>query len=268
MAISPFVWQVLIAGAIGAASGAIGSFILVRRMALVGDALSHIALPGIALALAYHLDPFLGVLAALLTVAPLIWWLEGKSNLPTDALVGVLFTASLALGILTIPDPEILESLFGAFPVLSPLEFAGTSSTAVIALVLTFVLARPFLYRIVSEDLAKSGGVGRGYDLILLVIFSIVVALGIKLVGTLLMGALTIIPPAIARNLSFGMKKYMLAAAAIGVAISAVGVSLAAFWAVRPGPTIILLGVALFVVSLTGTRRNKKRPPDGAAPIE
>jgi zinc transport system permease protein len=81
------------------------------------------------------------------------------------------------------------------------------------------------------------------------------VALGIKLVGTLLMGALTIIPAAIARNMSLGMKKYMLLSAALGVLISTVGVFLAALLAIRPGPAIVLLGMMVFVVSLTSKAR-------------
>lgn len=247
--------QFALAATIGAASGAIGAFILLRRMALVSDALSHVALPGIALALAYHVDPLWGIILTLLAAAALVWWLESKSGLPTEALVGVLFTASLAIGILTIPDTEILESLFGAFPLLSSAEFAWIIAAATVALACTFFLARPFLYRIVSEELAQSDGIGRGYDLVLLILFSIVVALGIKVVGTLLMGALTIIPAAIARNLLHGMKKYMLAAAGLGAFISVVGASLAKVSEFRPGPVIILLGVALFVVSLLAARR-------------
>src|SRR3990172_13152268 len=77
-----------IALAIGAASGAIGAFIILKRMALVGDALSHVALPGIALALSYRLDPLWGVATCLLAAALLLWWLESKSKLPIDALVG------------------------------------------------------------------------------------------------------------------------------------------------------------------------------------
>ncbi len=254
---SVFAAELLVAAVIGAASGAVGSFVLLRRMALVGDALSHVALPGIALALAYHLDPFWGVIATLLAAAPVVWWLENKSNLPTDALVGILFTTSLAIGILTIPDTEILESLFGAFPALSPLAFGGTIGTAAIALLCTLLLARPFLYRLVSGELAGSNGIGSGYDLLLLVIFATIVALGIKLVGTLLMGALTIIPAAVARNISVGMKRYILVAAGLGAATSAIGASAAALWAIRPGPTIILLGVALFLATLPTARRGK-----------
>jgi ABC-type Mn2+/Zn2+ transport system permease subunit len=109
----------VIAIMIGASSGAVGSFVLLRRMALVGDALSHVALPGIALALAYRVDPFWGVLSFLLPAALLVWWLEGKTHLHTETLVGLLFTTSLAVGILTIPEIEIIESLFGGFATLS-----------------------------------------------------------------------------------------------------------------------------------------------------
>jgi len=175
-----FAAQLVVAAVIGAASGAIGSFIVVRRMALVGDALSHVALPGIALAIAYRLDPIWGVVGVLVVAAFVIWWLQWKSRLPVDAIVGLLFTASLAIGILTIPNADILESLFGAFPALSPAAFAGTVGAAILALLITVILARKFLYAIVSQDLARIGGVGRGYDLALLLLFSIVVALGIK----------------------------------------------------------------------------------------
>ena len=89
----------------------IGAFIILKRMALVGDALSHVALPGIALALFYAVDPFWGVLIFLLAAAVIVWWLEGRTTLPGDALVGLLFTTSLAVGVLAIPNREIIHSL-------------------------------------------------------------------------------------------------------------------------------------------------------------
>ncbi len=240
----------LMALLIGVASGSIGAFVLLRRMALVGDALSHVALPGIALALYSGRDPFWGVLVSLLAAAPLIWWLEAKSPLPVDALVGLLFTASLAVGILTIPDPELIESLFGVFPALSLGQLGLMLGSAGLVTVLVFVLAKPFLFSVVSPELARVRGVGRGYDLLLLLLFAYVVALGIKLVGTLLMGALTIIPAAIARNVSVSMKHYLVLAATLGGGIAVLGVLVSASCATRPGPTMILLGVVLFMLSL------------------
>ncbi len=235
---------------VGIASGSVGPFIILRRMALVGDALSHVALPGIALALLYGVDPFYGVIVFLVAAAFVIHWLEKSSRVPPDAIVGLLFTASLAVGILIMPDTEIIESLFGAFPSLS-LGFLLVILAAAAALTaLCFMLARRFLFLIVSEDLARVHGLGRGHELTLLLIFAVIVALGIKLVGTLLMGALTIIPAAIGKNITRNMRQFMLVSSLVGGVISVGGVWIAETFRFLPGPSIVLLGVGLFLLSL------------------
>ena len=244
------IWQsILIAVAVGLASGAIGSFVVVRRMSLVGDALSHVALPGIALALAYNVDPFLGVLAFLLVAVVVVWWLENKTALPTDALVGILFTGSLAVGILTIPDHEIIESLFGAFPQMSLGALILVLAAAFVVSILIFYLARKFLFLTLSREMAAIGGIGQKEQLVLLIIFAFVVALGIKLVGTLLMGALTIIPALIAKNICRSMQTFILTSSLVGVFIAVAGVILANGFNLLPGPAIIILGIVLFLLS-------------------
>lgn len=242
--------SLLIALAVGVASGSIGAFVVLKRMALVGDALSHVALPGIALALAYRVDPFWGVVVSLLGAAFLVFWLETRTKLPSEALIGILFTASLAVGILTIPDTEILESLFGEFPIL-PISLLGIIIFAsLVTTILTFLFTRRFMFRIVSSDLAEVHGIKQSHNLFFLITFAVVVALGIKLVGTLLMGALTIIPASIARNVTKNMKSYILLSAFLGAAISVAGVFLAHSFTILPGPAIILLGISVFIVSL------------------
>ena len=72
---------------VGVAAGYLGSFMVLRRMALVGDALSHVALPGIALALLFNVNPFLGAFFFLFIAVVVIWAIEEKTNLPTEALV-------------------------------------------------------------------------------------------------------------------------------------------------------------------------------------
>ena len=239
----------------GIASGSVGPFILLRRMALVGDALSHVALPGIALALLHAIDPFYGVVIFLASAAFLIFWLEGKSQVPPDAIVGLLFTASLAVGILILPNSEIVHSLFGAFPEL-PLPFLLLFlASAAVLTTLCFLLTKPFLFRTVSPELAQVNGTGRRYDLALLLVFALIVALGIKLVGTLLMGALTIIPASIAKNVSRSLRQYVVSSAALGGAISVLGAWIARTFHFLPGPSIVLLGVLLFLASLIARRR-------------
>lgn len=246
----PPVSAMVIASAVGITSGSIGAFIILKRMALVGDALSHVALPGIALALFYAVDPFWGVLLFLLAAAFIVWWLEGRTTLPGDALVGLLFTTSLAVGVIAIPNRELIHSLFGEFPALSPLAFAVTAGLALASAALTLGFARRFIFRTTAADLATVQGTGRWFDLLLLSLFALIVALGIKLVGTLLMGALTIIPASIGKNLGKSMKSYLILSALLGGVISVAGLFVAHMFSFLPGPSIILFGVGLFLISL------------------
>jgi ABC-type Mn2+/Zn2+ transport system permease subunit len=250
----PLLSSLVSASAVGIASGGIGTFIILKRMALVGDALSHVALPGIALALVYEIDPFWGVLIFLLAAAVIVWWLEGRTALPGDALVGLLFTTSLAVGVLAIPNAEIIHSLFGEFSELSLVEFIITTSLALGAAGMVIWFAREFLFRTTTPDLAKVHGVGRGFDLFLLLVFALIVSLGIKLVGTLLMGALTIIPAAIAKNVAKSMKGFIVASIFLGGFISVTGLFIAETFSFLPGPSIILFGIALFLISLVFLR--------------
>lgn len=228
-----------------------------NRMALDGDALSHVALPGIALALLYGADPFYGAIIFLTIAAFLIFCMEGRSRIPPDGIVGLLFTASLAVGILIIPNDDIIESLFGAFAVPSLPFLLVILSTASVLSVLCFLLAKRFLFLIVGPDLARANGPGRKYDVALLLIFAMIVALGIKLVGTLLMGALTIIPAAIAKNVSRSMRGYLILSALPGGAIWVGGVWIAGLFRFLPGPCIILFGVGLFLLILLPGRKRE-----------
>jgi zinc transport system permease protein len=123
------------------------------------------------------------------------------------------------------------------------------SAAAVLSL-LCFVFARRFLFRIVSPDVAFVHGLGRKYDLAQLLIFAVIVALGIKLVGTLLMGALTIIPASVAKNVCRSMRSYVVVSAVLGGVISVGGIFVADTFRILPGPSIVLFGVGLFLVSL------------------
>lgn len=240
----------IIAIIVGLTSGFVGAFVILKRMALVGDALSHVALPGIALALAYSIDPFWGVISFLTLAAFLVWWLEGRTKIPSDAIIGLLFTTSLATGILFIPDNEILESLFGEFPALGLSEFWVFVISAFILIFLLTKFSGKIIYYILSPELAKAGGWGPKVNLLFLLIFSFVVALGIKLVGTLLMGALTIIPASIAKNICRKMSSFIITSSVLGVIISIVGLSISINRNIHPGPAIILFGVFIFLISL------------------
>jgi len=239
----------IMAATLGVASGAIGAFIILRRLALVGDALSHVALPGIALALAWGIEPFWGALVFLLGAAVLIWWLEGKTGLYADALVGLLFVTSLALGAIFIPNTELLESLFGEFSSVAPLVLFLMVFSALAATLLVFALAKMFLLAIVTPEIAKIYDKKMFGHLFMMLLFALIAALGIKLVGTLLMGALTIIPAATAKNISRSAAGYIALSTILGGAVSLGGAWFSLRVGFLIGPTIILVGVALFLLS-------------------
>src|SRR5690242_6541710 len=97
------------------AAGLVGSFALMKRMSLAGDVISHVALPGLGLALLFRINPVTGAAAALLIGTLLIWHLQKSGTLTTDVAIGVIFTAALAIGTLVTPSEDLIEALFGGF---------------------------------------------------------------------------------------------------------------------------------------------------------
>src|SRR3989344_377329 len=97
----------------GLGAGYLGAFMVLKRMSLVGDVISHVALPGIAIALMFQVNPFFGAFGTLFLAILGIWLLEKNTEIPSETLVGIFFALSLAIGILITPEPELLEALFG-----------------------------------------------------------------------------------------------------------------------------------------------------------
>src|SRR3989344_5547322 len=124
------------------AASFLGAFIVVKRMALVGDVLSHVALPGIGLALLINIDPTYGAALFLLAAAFGTWFIEKKTALPPEAIIGTFFTATLALGVILVPNEELFESLFGNLFSITTLDAIVIVSTSLIIFTLTLMLSR------------------------------------------------------------------------------------------------------------------------------
>lgn len=241
---------------VGAAAGYLGSFMVIKRMALVGDALTHVALPGIAIAIALHFSPILGAFIALTLAVIGIWYLQTTSEIYPEALVGVFFTASLALGVLITPEPDLLEALFGNIEKITFLEGAFAILISSIIIFVTALISRKLILGVISEELAKSTGIlVSRINLIYLLLVGTVVALGVKFVGTLLMGALVIVPAASAKNISSGMKSYYFYSILFGVLSAIIGVLVADFVHIPSGPVVVLSSIVFFVVSYLFKRK-------------
>jgi ABC-type Mn2+/Zn2+ transport system permease subunit len=247
---SNLIFLILIGSAIGVAAGYLGSFMVLKRMSLVGDALTHVALPGMAIALTYGLSPTLGALIALTLAIFGIWYLDETTDVYPEALVGIFFTASLALGLLITPEPELLEALFGNIEKIGLIEGLVTVCISLLVIIFTWLISQKILMGVVSEELAKAMKVSVSkYNLLYLLLVGVIVAMGVKFVGTLLMGALVIIPAAAAKNVSRGIKSYYLFSAGFGLISAIIGILAANLLNVSSGPAVVLSSVLIFIAT-------------------
>lgn len=252
-----FLYTLLAGGAIAAAGGMIGSFALLRRMALVGDALSHVALPGLALGLLFNFNPFFGAVIFLVFGTLIIWAVEHKTRLPVDTLVGVVFTLALAAGALLSTEEEILEALFGDIATVS-------SADVVIAVIISFIIISLLLFfykrfslTLISPDLSLSVGYKpHMLELLFLMIFALGVAAGIKFTGVLLMGSLIIIPAATARNIAGSMRSYIWLSAFFGVLGAVLGIFGSKIYGLAPGPLFVIIAGIFFFASVLFRKRS------------
>ena len=243
---------------IGGVAGYVGSLMATKKMSLVGDVLSHIALPGIGLGLLYGINISLGALASLILGIMLIWILSLKTELSMESLVGVVFVLSLAVGFLITPQEELLDALFGNISAVAMSDAVVAVFISIVVFIAARMIYSKMMLAYVSEDLALASGVKiNKYNLIYLFLIAAVVAFGIKVGGTLLTSAMIIVPAAVARNASRNMRQYSWLSVIVGIASAIVGFAVFPFLAERfglsvvaIGPIIILASIVFFAVSL------------------
>jgi zinc transport system permease protein len=210
-----------------------------------------VALPDIGLALLLHVNPALGGFAALLLGTLLVWALEHKTRVPTETIVGVVFSAALALGSLLTSGEELIDALFGSPAGPGPVETA-LGLVAVMFIVVFVLRARSRLViSLVSPDLARTAGIDVArLDLLYLLAFSLSVALGLRYLGVLLMGSLIIIPAATAKHLARSLHSMLAIAVGFAVASTLAGTYAALALHREAGPLVIATASAGFFVSL------------------
>jgi ABC-type Mn2+/Zn2+ transport system permease subunit len=243
--------SLLIGISVGVSAGYLGSLMVLKKMALVGDALSHVALPGLALGILFNFNPFFGAFAFLFASAVIIWHLGRVTKLPFETIVGAMFTAALAVGILLIPEPDLLEALFGDITKVTILETVVAVVISVMAVLLTKMIYRKLVLGMISEELAISKGIDVSRtNLLYLVLVSLVVAVGIKIVGTLLVGFLVIVPAAAAKNVSADLSKYAVLSASFGTVSTCSGILFSSYLNLPTGPLVVFSGIIVFLATV------------------
>ena len=241
--------------AMAVAAGLVGCFAVMRRMALAGDALSHVALPGIGVALALQIHPIFGAAAMLFFGALLVWALEERARLATETTIGVVFSAALAIGSMTTSGEDLIEALFGGAGELTWTEIVF-GLTAAIAVVVFIVRQRnSLIVMLVSPEVARTAGIDvRRLNLLYLQMFALTIALGLRYLGVLLMGALIIIPAATAKRVATNLSGMLITAVGVAVLATVVGGHLASRLHRETGPLIVTVAAGCFVLSLLRRR--------------
>ena len=252
-----FIVRALAAGVcIALVAGALGCFVVWRRMAYFGDSLAHSSLLGVALGLTINISTNIGIIVSCSLFAALLLWLQKKRLLATDTLLGIMAHSALAIGMVAISLLEERVSLhaylFGDILTVTGAELWWIYSGGLLALLLLARNWSSLVLMTIQEDLAEAEGVRTFWmHLLLMLLMTIVVAVSIRIVGILLITSMLIIPAASARQLSRSPELMAVLAALLGVMAVVIGI-LASMWIDTPsGPTIVsTLAVLFFVVSV------------------
>lgn len=251
-----FLVRALIAAVlVGFVAATLGVFVVLRKMAFFSDAIAHASLTGIALGLLIGVDPLIGALAFSVLVALGIGALVRRSTIPVDTVIGVFFSASLALGVLLLSllpgyRADLFSYLFGDILAVGEGDLLALGSVAIAAVWLVAWAYRSWLKIGFHRDLAAVEGVRvERMEYLFLVALAFVVALGIKLVGTVLIGALIVVPAAAAKNVAPNVRSLFGFSALFGVAAGVLGLMAAYALDVAAGPSIVVTATAIFALS-------------------
>lgn len=248
-------FAIIVAVSVGPAAGYVGSIMVSKHMALVGDALSHVALPGLALGLIFNFNPFLGAFAFVASAIVATWYIERISTLAVEAIIGVLFVLALAVGVLITPETELLQALFGDVSTVTWLDAIITALISVLIVLVMRVIYPRLTLTIISREIAVSAGINVSrINLIFLLLVAAIVSIGIKEVGTLLVGAVVIVPAAGARNISVSLRSYAILSTIIGGASALAGVLISAYTDIPAGPLVVVVGTLIFLVLLAASK--------------
>jgi len=254
------IFSLIVGAAVGFSAGYLGSIMVLEKMALVGDAMSHVALPGLALGVLLNFNPLIGGFIFLFVSAILIWHLGRVTKLSFETLVGAAFTLALAIGILLYGDRlDALEAaLFGDITKVDLTYAAIAVTVSLFVVFLTRFIYRKIVLGLISEELAISKGINVARtNLLYLLLVSVTVAIGIQVTGTLLVGFLVVTPAAAARIVSANLSRYVVLSAIFGAVSAISGIALSNSLNILPGPLVVISGVVIFVVALAVRWRKK-----------
>ena len=237
-------------------TGPLGCFIVWRRLSYFGDTIAHSALLGVVIAYALDFNLIIAVFVVSCLLALSLLFLQRRTNLPDDALLGLLAHSVLAiglvlLGILSFIRIDLMGLLFGDILSVNVTDLLFVWIGGGIVLIVLVLIWRPLFAGTVNLELAKAEGLNPDLaNAIFTLLIASVIAISIKIVGILLITGLLIIPASASRNLSSTPIQMAIISSIIGVASVVLGIQTSMIWNTPTGPTILTITLGVFIISL------------------
>ncbi|HEY8471489.1 MAG TPA: metal ABC transporter permease [Natronosporangium sp.] len=276
----PFMQYALLGAIItGLAAPALGTYLVQRRLALIGDGIGHVALTGVAAGLLTSQSPVLTAMLAAALGAIVIELVRERGRTSGDVALAVLFYGGIAGGVFLVnlsssnTSANLLGYLFGSPLTTTPADLVVMGILGGVVLLVSIGL-RPWLFAIChDEEYARVSGLPvRALNLLLAVTTAVTVTVAMRAVGLLLVSALMVVPVATAQLVARGFRATQWLAMAIGVVAAGGGIWFAGVYDTAPGATIVLLAIAGFAAATAGTalrrRLRRRRPRSEPVPAE
>jgi ABC-type Mn2+/Zn2+ transport system permease subunit len=255
-----FMVHALVAGLlVSVACGVVGTFVVLRGLAFMGDALAHGVLPGMAIALLLGLPGMLGAAAGSAAMIAGIGLVTRRSRLSSDTAIGLLFVGMLALGVAIVSrsgsfSGDLVRILFGEILGVTGMEILIQLGATLVIVAAVLVCRRPFLLLCFDPEQADvSGFPSRRYQGILLALVALTVVVSFRTVGTLLVFGVLLAPAATAALFSRRVSTMAVAASGVGAVSVLVGLLVSYHANLAAGASITLVSSGLFFVVLAGS---------------
>lgn len=250
----PFMQRALVAGLLlGALLAVLGVFATMRRMAFFGEGIAHASLAGLAIAVTAGVTPLPVALMWAILIAILMFAIERKTKLPRDTVLGILFTASMALGVVLMSlsagfRNDLMSYLFGTILGISMLDIVLLIVATIVILSGITATFRALVLLSLNEDSARIAGIrADATTLALYIALAIAMVLGAKMLGIVLVSALLIIPAATARLVASSLAQYVFLSVVFAEAAILVGIVISYFGNLPTGATIVLTSALIFL---------------------
>ncbi len=248
--------SLIIAVLVGLICAVVGSYLMVQRLALLGDAISHSVLPGLAIAFMLGTNIFVGAFIAGVLSTMAIAWIRARSPIKEDAAMGIVFSAFFALGVTLITliqkdnKIDLNHFLFGNILGVTQQDVIDTALISAFVLIVVILLYKELLFYTFDPLGAQAAGLPVNLlNFGLMVLIALTIVASMKTVGVILVLSLLITPGATAYLLVQRLHQVMFLGAAIGVVASVSGMYLSYFYNLPSGPAIVLVVSGFFLLA-------------------